>query len=714
MTKSDFESILASHLSLVQSGEIDEVLVVSKKPVTSPAANTYLEKTKVIRHQTFSSLLESLLDFTGFLEAFRLDHLQGGLEEYYISPSSNVSLSLEDWLLEWMASADNRPVAVIASYGMGKTSLASHLTHKLIVNHKADPTQRIPILIKLGGLSQEQSLTGLLGTTLTAGIRSVYNYNFQVFEKLNRQGRFVIFLDGFDEMKHMMNYADFSRNFEELNRLSAGNSKVVLLGRPSAFLSDDEHKIALRGAGVLRKISARRASSIKYKEVNILPFNEGQVERFVKQYILHRTSREEIEFSEELLQRRFEDIDSLRDSGLLSRPVHTRMFVDIAINPENNLSDISRFELYDGFIDDLIDREVKKPGRGEGFNDIDRKHFLCDLAWYLWIDEDADQLGCRLSELPDTLFRDYKPVDTELEAAKRELLSGAFLEKKEPDFFFFAHRSFQEFLVSEYISIHGSLVSTISKEFLMDIIQRALTPEVMEFLIDGRRDILSNLASAISAQSLQIDFRDLSKLFDSNYYVEQAHNKREREIEDFDVLALSWEFMDRDSRRDPKEFVNYIHARTGERPGLVLASTYYVSCLAEQTGMPFSWYGSISFALLLTGNVLRARAARADALSAKPFELDRSGIGSVIDKIVRVIESPDGTRNIGLSPFDLFEAGRRAASNVLRDDDDILEDGEITLFSPDDLLQYIDDDLRPLAVKELQRMVTKISEMRRS
>jgi hypothetical protein len=45
---------------------------------------------------------------------------------------------------------------------MGKTTLARRLAYRLVIDGQSNPLTRIPILIRLGEISAEQSLEGLL------------------------------------------------------------------------------------------------------------------------------------------------------------------------------------------------------------------------------------------------------------------------------------------------------------------------------------------------------------------------------------------------------------------------------------------------------------------------------------------------------------------------------------------------------------------------
>jgi hypothetical protein len=81
------------------------------------------------------------------------------------------------------------------------------------------------------------------------------------------------------------------------------------------------------------------------------------------------------------------------------------------------------------------------------------------------------------------LFLPYLPPGEELSAVKRTLLSGSFLDEKSGGVYFFSHRSFQEFLVAEYIWSLISEAATISPED-SSLIASVLTQEVFDFLIE--------------------------------------------------------------------------------------------------------------------------------------------------------------------------------------------------------------------------------------
>jgi hypothetical protein len=158
------------------------------------------------------------------------------------------------------------------------------------------------------------------------------------------------------------------------------------------------------------------------------------------------------------------------------------MLAEIATDRGIDIRGISRFRLYSFFVHRLIEREIAKVARRRSYRAEDRRQFACDLAWFLWTDPKVTGLGCRVEDIPDLLFDLYRhdPHD-DIDVVKRELLSGSFLEEKSGGVFYIPHRSFQEFLVAEYLWDKG-----VDRDFLMSC-SSFITFEIIEF-IDERDD----------------------------------------------------------------------------------------------------------------------------------------------------------------------------------------------------------------------------------
>lgn len=510
LDRTDLEKIVAGHLSFIMKHEIDELLIVSQMEIRSPAARAFIEETPGVSHQSFREFQETIMGFSDYLDRFILSHNSDGLEEYYISPMLDALRTIESHVDSWIEDETANPIAVIAGYGMGKTSLARHITYKLAKQFQDGVPCRVPVLISLGTISREQSLEGLVGAVLAGNNPSVKNYSFPLFDDLNQAGRFLIILDGFDEMKHMMTQTDFLINFDEINRLSKGKAKVILLGRPTVFLSDNDRVCALRGMLSTGKISARNFAAPVYDEITLTPFSPVQVRSFIKKYIERHQRIGSISAGSEFIDRRQAEIEEKIQESLISRPVHARMLADIATDPSVDILNISRFSLYDHFITHLIKREISKPSRGGVYKAADRRLFACDLAWHMWTQSGISGIGCRIDDLPDELFNPYITQNDDMDSIKRELMSGSFLDEKSGGIYFFSHRSFQEFLVAEYI--WNTISDSEASDSIILSIIKYMTQDVFDFIIE-REDraffraligVISRVAAPMSPGFLNI------------------------------------------------------------------------------------------------------------------------------------------------------------------------------------------------------------------
>lgn len=480
LTRSDLRAIHGEYEDGLSTSEVNEVMVVSPRPVTAADANGYLERMATISHRSLAELQEDLLQFDPLLYYFRLKHEQDGLEHYYVKPQSTDGNDLLKTVGDWLDDTDFDPIAIIAGYGMGKTSFARHLTYTLATAIADGNRQaRIPVLINLGGISREQGVEGLIGTALTGNQPAVRGYAFPLFHLLNNVGRFVIILDGFDEMKHMMTESEFKATFQEINRLVTGRAKVIILGRPTAFISENEQAFVLRG---IRKVGSQllnMTDAPKYRELRLRPFTPDQVRRFLTEYF-------RFHHNEAFSAKRIIELESSQNDDLLARPVHAKMFAELATDENFVIGQLTRFDLYDHFVRLLIEREEAKVGRGTMLKSVDRREFSCDLAWHLWVQPSGAAMGCRVEDLPDTLFDPYLPTSEDPISLRRALLSGSFLDEKSGSIFFFAHRSFQEFLVAEYIFSNLS-DGERGLEIIADL-PNALTTEVYDFIKERNHD----------------------------------------------------------------------------------------------------------------------------------------------------------------------------------------------------------------------------------
>lgn len=452
LTQSEVSAIYANYLPLYKSNLIDEILIVTLKGV-APSAEAMIRSTRELSHLTFEEVQSMIMDFKTYLVSLVNQYAEDGLEFYYVPMMTADGEDLDTLVNDWLQQLSNQPLAMLGSYGIGKTSFARNMSYLLAKQALDNSSQRIPIFLKLGEISSEQSLEGLLGKAFTS-TAVVRNYTFDTFMTLNSQGRFVIFLDGFDEMKHTLSWDEFQFNFKQLNRLVVGNSKVILLGRPTAFLSNEEHRHALHGIRVVSGAEFREPDWPDYQEVHLAPFDRKQVEEFLDKYLRYKYETTESALVKRRIHRLLEsapdEIGSKQLADIARRPVQLRMLAEILPQWDGDLSELTISILYSVFIDLMIEREQEKLAR-RYFGTRERRRFARQLALWLW--RSKREMNVKAEDIPLVILEEYqkRSID-DLEAIRRDLVSACFLEKKASGALYFPHRSFQEFLVAEEIA----------------------------------------------------------------------------------------------------------------------------------------------------------------------------------------------------------------------------------------------------------------------
>jgi NACHT domain/Restriction endonuclease len=445
-------SLWADWEPLIERGLVDEVLIVAGQGV-APSAAAYIDAKRGLQSQRLEDLLASSIRFDTYLSSLQAQYLEesDGLPSYYLTPADVDGNDLEQLVLAWVAgeSSDpdpSQPIAVLGGYGLGKTSFALHLASTLATIRLADVTARVPILIRLQELIGEQSLEGLLGKHFTA-THDAPGYSFSKFLTLNRTGNLVVILDGFDEMRQLLTWREFRHNLRELNRLSAGDARVLILGRPTAFDSDAQQRLGLHGERTEPDGTVRREPDWPdYHEIQLASLTLGQCESFLRAYLCYRRGAPVTPYE---FDRLWASINSHALRDIARRPVQLRMLADILPSYTGDTDQLNLVKLYDIFIDQLIDRLIEREEDKQSrlaFSATQRRLFLRRFAYWLWTSQPTDQASVEM--LPDELIVPFTG-DADLEATRRDLIVGSPLERRPGERIRFPHRAFQEFLVAE-------------------------------------------------------------------------------------------------------------------------------------------------------------------------------------------------------------------------------------------------------------------------
>jgi hypothetical protein len=453
----------------------DRLLVISELGVTENFRQGVEQNKDWVSHYTWQEFLFSLINFKNYFQSLSLLNKDEALNQYYIPPKDTAGNDIEKEVTRWIDGNSNQPLAFLAGYGMGKSSLAKHLASTLAPKFMEGHFSRIPVYIKLGDLFNQQDVTSLI-ITYFASEHQIGGMSPILFREMNKLGLLLIIFDGFDEMKHGMTERDFKRIFTELKKLVDGDSRVMVLGRPSALTSDSDRAVLFGSKGPKSIVEAIR-DEIVFKEVTIAEFDDIQLETFVNHYLdilnIKRAENGKAQLAKETIEQRIEEVLSEQFKELIRRPVHAEMLCKIAIAyPEQALTQTSRHQLYQSFIDLFLDREAGKQARG-AIEESLRLSFMKDVAWHFW--PDKGHQGFTIKQVKSSgisMPEKERPSDD----IYREMLIGSLIEQKDENLYFFAHRSFQEYLVAEFI------INTSGFNQIIDKVNTKISSEIVSFI----------------------------------------------------------------------------------------------------------------------------------------------------------------------------------------------------------------------------------------
>src|SRR5690606_3306045 len=178
LTRSQLEKIWHKYGPLLNEKHVDAVRVITPFPVAVDARR-YLETIR-FDLKTIDELESTIMDFRTYLLSMKAQFAEGGLDQYYLPSSFETGEDAERWLTNWIHGSIARPVAILATYGMGKSSLAKRIAWLQAERHQTDARERVPILIELKDISAEQDIRGLITKHLAAQ-HVIQNFHYELF-----------------------------------------------------------------------------------------------------------------------------------------------------------------------------------------------------------------------------------------------------------------------------------------------------------------------------------------------------------------------------------------------------------------------------------------------------------------------------------------------------------------------------------------------------
>ncbi len=209
------------------------------------------------------------------IQRLRLNYLEGLEKDREIKDALATYVSLEGTPLhdstrfdlekkvQDFLSSDKKVLLLLGEAGSGKSTFNRHLAVGLweaYVQASAVQNSPIPVFIQLSSLPESNR-------NLVEAFFETQGFSKEKIKELQTRHRFVLILDGFDEIK------DRQRNFYKDNYLDGWkDAKIIISSRPEYLGSNYQYKFHPSGE--------RNA----LQEYRIAPFSKGTIERYVDQY----------------------------------------------------------------------------------------------------------------------------------------------------------------------------------------------------------------------------------------------------------------------------------------------------------------------------------------------------------------------------------------------------------------------------------------------
>ncbi|TLS52143.1 hypothetical protein FE782_12350 [Paenibacillus antri] len=343
--------------------------------------------------------------------------------------------SIVSYIDSWLKERGKMHVSLLGEFGSGKTWFCRYYAYRQMGRYIKDPiNERLPILLTLRSFSKQMDVRQLINEAFVEQYKLPFLGNpFEFFQEINRRGKLVLILDGFDEMARQVDYQTVVDNFWELAKLAHENSKVILTSRTEYFRLAKESEKILAGEEFGRRMLVLEPP--KFEVVYIQQFNDKQI----KQVIFNKLGNEKgKDISEQILR-------NPNLSEMARKPVLIELLL-AALEEVNAERLDSSAKVYLYATDKLLLRNITQMKTFTSTSD--KLFFLCELAWEMLY---SGNLQVHFTTIPHRIkeyFGEKIKDQHELDTWDFDLRSQTLLHRNAAGYYEFAHKSLAEYFVA--------------------------------------------------------------------------------------------------------------------------------------------------------------------------------------------------------------------------------------------------------------------------
>jgi formylglycine-generating enzyme required for sulfatase activity len=434
-----------------EDGGYDRALAVTNLDF-DPAIRSYVGSrprlARRVKLATPAHLLGDLLDLSEYVRRVREDYqgyssdrrtlylpLRTDLKKYFVplQCKGDYTGGLFESIDRFLADPEVNHLTILGDFGTGKSCCAMELTMRLL--ERGGP--RTPLFFSLRDYQHEETLQSIVTKGMTEKY-GIVNFSYPAFTRLLEEGRLLLIFDAFDELATLSERWATVASLRRLNEAVRGRSKVILTCRTHYFTTQAAEREGIagsmpRGGELFAEVEGRRNYAIVYLE----PFSPEQVREFVRRHHPENTN----EVMEQIGR-----LDAVED--LATRPVLLEMILKTLPRLLKQSGPLNLATLYETFTRLWLDDVAK----GDALTPQDKLRFSQALAIKLNQDDLPRIHYSALEEYVGDFFQKLLRSPADRFRFDQEIRVCDFLNRDAEGYYQFAHKSFMEFFVAQYVA----------------------------------------------------------------------------------------------------------------------------------------------------------------------------------------------------------------------------------------------------------------------
>jgi hypothetical protein len=338
---------------------------------------------------------------------------------------------LHDYVREWLNDPDQKLLAVLGDYGIGKTSFC----YKFACDMTGSASAYVPVVVELK-------------TVMTKGWRDIQR------EVKSRAGDStqspVLILDGFDELSLTFDKETVLKEIENLSKTTQEYKKVILTSRTQFFRNEDEERETL----VRKEFHERGPHPMTYprfERIYVSLFDDEQIRQYLD-LCLGKVA------SEKFWNGTVEVVFDVKD--LARRPILIELIVNDLDAVQNIGGKVTAGKVYRTITERWQEREDQRFPPSIVLQHKEERIpknimlFMWELAYWM-LTKGVDRLHFNtLRDAIDKYFDNEtkRMLRLSLDNLDYQIRNCSFLSRHAEGYYAFAHRSFIEYFVARKLS----------------------------------------------------------------------------------------------------------------------------------------------------------------------------------------------------------------------------------------------------------------------